>query len=356
MGITRETSRHRKRREMYLLLFFLISPAFGKPSNAPGDVEAEAAKHFSTLNKFNNETRSILNNTNLFDVVAQNLQEAEKKILEMNANLKLLETDEVKFEGKYFPTFNDAKSSLRQTRQSLRKLADRTVNDVEDMKIHLEALDKTDDPMELQFAMDRMKDLMVETLERLKEAEQKYNEALVSFENLNDSIKVHNIKLTKMVTKGTAEYEAWVEKCRGGVYGAAGGTTLTCIIADSLGALGICSAISAAGVGIAIAITEVKINEYTRTLEKMKKITDRMLQSGEEFDKSINEAIKNLSHEIDLIGQWSEAADNVSQNIQRYPATYLKKYKTLQRTFTNGINRLGNAAENFLAQPVDILD
>jgi len=341
---------------MYLLLFFLISPAFGKPSNAPGDVEAEAAKHFSTLNKFNNETGGILNNTNLFDVVVQNLQEAEKKILEMNAELKLLETDEVKFEGKYFPTFNEAKSSLRQTRQSLRRLARRTVNEVRDMKIHLEALDKTDDPMELQFAMDRMKDLMVETLERLEEAEQKYNEALESFENLNASIKVHNNKLTKMVTKGTAEYEAWVKNCRGGVYGAVATSTTACIIADALGALGICSAINAASIGTAIAITEVKIAEYSATLEKMKKITDRMLQSGKDFDKSIKEAITNLTHEIDLIGQWSEAAENVSLNIQRYPATYLKQYKTLQKTFTNGINDLGNVAENFLAQPVDILD
>jgi len=341
---------------MYLLLFFLISPAFGRPSNAPGDVEAEATKQFSTLSKFSNETGSVLNNTNLFDVVAQNLQEAEKKILEMNENLKLLETDEVKFEGKYFPTFNNAKSSLRQTRQALRKLASRTKNEVRDMKVHLEALDKTDDPIELQFAMDRMKDLMVETLERLEEAEQKYNDALESFENLNASIKVHNNKLTKMVTKGSAEYEEWVKKCRGGVYGAIATSTTACIIADALGALGICSAISGVSSGIATAVTEVKIAEYRATLEKMKDLTDRMLQSGKDFDKSINVAIKNLTHEIDIIGQWTEAADNVSQNIQRYPATYLKQYKTIQKTFTNGINDLGNVAKNFLAQPVDILD
>merc|ERR1712115_320399 len=128
-----------------------------------------------------------------------------------------------------------------------------------------------------------------------------------------------------------------------------------CVIADALGALGI-SAINAATIGTAIAVTEVKIAEYSATLEKMKDITDRMLQSGKDFDKSIKVAIKNLTHEIDIIGQWTEAAENVSLNIQRYPATYLKQYKTIQKTFTNGINDLGNVAKNFLDQPVDILD
>merc|ERR1712244_106164 len=109
-----------------------------------------------------------------------------------DAELQLLETEELHFEDNYFPAYNEAKRYLRETRQGLRKLADRTVTEVRDLKILLEDLDKTNDTVLLKASLDKMKELMIETLETLKEALEKYNSAVETFDNLNSSIATQN--------------------------------------------------------------------------------------------------------------------------------------------------------------------
>merc|ERR1719277_224666 len=103
---------------------------------------------------------------------------------------------------------------------------------------------------------------MIETLETLKDALGKYNSALETFENLNSSIEKQNRKLEKMVTKDSAEFKAWTEGMRGGIYGTIAGTTTGCIVADALGALGICSAINAIVSGSTAAAVETEITKY----------------------------------------------------------------------------------------------
>merc|ERR1712241_862548 len=350
--------KERERGEMYLLLqLLLISPAFGRPSSGSGQVEDYGwiDNPFNSLLSFNIEALEIIGNSQFIDKVVEALQEAEKKILAMNAQLGLLETEDIKFEDNYFQSFNRAKSYLRQTRQELRALADRTVKDVRDLKILLEDLDNSEDPVLLQVSIDKMKDLMVETLERLKAAREKYNLAVESFDNLNASIKVQNSKLKKMVDNGTAEYKAWTDKLRGGVYGALGGTTVSCIVADVMGGFGVCSAVNGLFIAGATAGIEVAISNYSDMLKKLKSITDEMLESGNNFDTAIKLAIEDLTVEIVLIVTWTSSAKVVERNIEKYPAPYLRKYKSIRQIFKNGLDDLNNVANKFLAQPVDIL-
>jgi len=339
----------------YLQLLLLISPAFGMPSSALVDVGKGIINQVDSLVGFTEETKAVFNNSELFEIISESLKEAEKNILEMDVELKLLETDELQFEDNYFPAYNEAKRYLRETRQGLRKLAQRTVKDVRDLKILLEDLDKSNDPVLLKASLDTMKDLMIETLETLNEALEKYNSALETFENLNSSIATQNRKLEKMVNKNSAEYNAWTEKLRASIYTTIAGTTVGCIVADALGALGICSAVNAAISGTTAAGIEAEIVKYGATLNKLKKITDRMLESGNNFDQSIKQAIDILTGEIDLINNWAESAEVVSKNIEKYPQQYLTKYISIRTVFINGLNDLNKSAEEFLDQPVDIL-
>merc|ERR1712203_848005 len=128
------------------------------------------------------------------------------------------ETEELQFEDNYFPAYNEAKRYLRETRQGLRKLAQRTVSEVRDLKILLEDLDKNEDLFLLQASLDKMKDFMIETLKTLKEALENYNSALESFDNLNSTIARHDRKLEEMTDRNSDEYEDWTEKVRGRVY------------------------------------------------------------------------------------------------------------------------------------------
>jgi len=196
---------------------------------------------------------------------------------------------------------------------------------------------------------------MIDTLETLKEALGKYNSALETFENLNSSIKTQNNKLGKLVDKNSDEYKAWRHKTRAGVYTTIGATTVGLIIADIFGCLGICSGVGIVVHGTAVGATEAEIAKYSAQLTHMKSITDRMLESGGKFDKTITEAIAILTDEIELINKWTNSAEKVNRNIDKYPLAYLKKYKSIRTAFVDGLDDLSTAAQDFLAQPVDIL-
>merc|ERR1712066_916462 len=142
MGLARETLRDI---EMYLHLLLLISPALGMPSSALIDVGKGIFDQLDSLPGFAEETKAIYNNSKLFETVAESLKEAEQAILQMDSELKLLESEEVQFEDNYFPAYNEAKQYLRESRQNLRKLADRTVKEVKALKTLLKELDENED-------------------------------------------------------------------------------------------------------------------------------------------------------------------------------------------------------------------
>merc|ERR1712079_973592 len=135
MGITSQIERG-ELSKMVILLILLLSPAFGRPSSDQ-DVGTQIDNQVDDIRHFSNETGKMLRNSSLTEEVIKMLLEAEQTILLMTAELKTLETEEMKFKDNYFPNFNKAKAYLGQTRQDLRKLADRTVKDVRDMMIML---------------------------------------------------------------------------------------------------------------------------------------------------------------------------------------------------------------------------
>merc|ERR1712004_610334 len=331
MGITSQTERG-ERREMIIFLILLVSPAFGRPSSDQ-DVGTQIDNQVDDIRHFSNETGKMLRNSSLTEEVIKMLLEAEQTILKMTAELKTLQTEEMKFKDNYFPKFNKAKAYLRRTRQDLRKLADRTVKDVRDMKVMLEAIDETTDSsaanLFLKISMNRMKDLMIETLETLKKAKGKYNSALETFDNLNTSIKKQNIQMNEFVTNSST----WIEKTREGLY----------------------SAVGAVASGSTAAATEKEVAIVIAKIEKLKFISDEMLRSGKNFDKAINVAIDLLENEIEIIGKWTQRAKIVSDNIEEYPVETLRLLKPFRTIFITGLDDLKKAAEEFLAQPKNIL-
>merc|ERR1712062_792366 len=336
MGSQYFTERGRDRREMYLLLILLVSPAFGRPSSDQ-DAGANNENHLNDMLLFSNETGKFLLNSSLTEEVIRVLLEAEQSINEMNAKLKTYELTATQFNDTYFPKFNKAKSYLRKSRRNLRKLAERTITDVRDLKIFLK----------------RMKDLMIETLETLKEAKGNYNSALETFDNLKQQVEGENRKLNKMLDKDSEEYKAWKEK----------------VVLASKGQLGV----------VVSEVSELfcsnKIEEYinnwicfpvnvivadaeaavARSAAELKKISDKMLESGYNFEQAINVAIAVLQNEIEIIGRWTQSAKTVSDNIEEYSVEVLRLLKPLRTIFVTGLDNLKKAAEDFLAQPKYIL-
>merc|ERR1711953_923908 len=109
----------KKREKEWRCIFYCSFFSFRRHSEGQAlvNLKLEVGSPINSIPSFNGEAKSILDDSGLIDMVVKSLQDAEKKILEMNAQLQLLETEEIKFEDNYFQSFNEAKSYLRQTRQ-----------------------------------------------------------------------------------------------------------------------------------------------------------------------------------------------------------------------------------------------
>jgi len=341
---------------MYLILILLISPAFGRPGSDQLDVGVEISNQLKSFINFNKETGEILDNSNLTEKVVESLLEAEQNLLELEVDLKTLQykVPELQIEGNYFPDYNKAKSYLRETRQELRELAYRTVIEVRDLKILLEDLDN--DPVLLKISLGKMKDLMIETLKTLKEVDEKYNKAVQTFKKLMSSIASKNDQLEKMLAKDSDDHRVWVATVTKAV-------TEACKNQTDKRVFGFLKKVDKEiGLGLDNLIerncparVEDEISKFEAELKNLKTIAERMLESGDNFDETMKEAIEILTGEIDQISSRTEIARDVSKNIDEYPEEYLREYQTVGADFINGLDDLKNASEKFLAQPKDIM-
>jgi len=94
---------------------------------------------------------------------------------------------------RYFEAFNEAKFYLKQTRQELRRLVYRTVNNRRNLVLLLDTLPGSVESSQvtlLKALLHTMKDLTIETHEKLEAANEKYNSVHIASQNLKDVFAV----------------------------------------------------------------------------------------------------------------------------------------------------------------------
>jgi len=344
MGSTSQRGR-RERREMYLLLILLVTPAFGRPSSDQ-DAGANIENQLDDILEFNSKTGNLLNNSNLFGKVSESLKNAQQNIIDMETELKTLalKFDSLREEKSFFPEFNKAKSSLRQTRQELRELAHRTVKEEKNVRSLLDALDndatsRSHKPILLKAAIGRMKLLMEETKEKLKAAKNKYEEATLAYTNLISSVKAQHDILgveARNIYEKFEEDKEYTEKVRS-----------NCKIASWF-TFGLCSLIHHF-------VNEVPLEEARVEVENLERRSQNLTERAKILNRDINEAIEIMDDEIELIDKWANSAEKMEKNIDDFPEESLREFEAYRLVFKLGLDDLKKAAENFLAQPILIL-
>merc|ERR1712241_1416693 len=265
----------------------------------------------------------LMNSSRLLGTDYGELREAEQNILEMETELNPLRND--------FNTFNEAKFSLRKTRQELRELARRTKTEVEVMNILLDNLDNSTHPVLLTATIDRMKILMIETKKKLEGAQDEYFSALEAFSSLTSSVE-----LTHQKVESYLEDKEYAEKVRS-----------DCKIASWF-TFGLCSLIHHF-------VNEVPLEEARVEVENLETMSEKLTERAKILNRDINEAIGIMDEEIKLIDKWANSAELVRKNIDEFPEETLRLYEPFRVVFKNGLDDLKKAAENFLAQPMHIL-
>merc|ERR1712024_317115 len=344
------------------------STAFGMPSSGQHDVGAKIANQLEIFNKFSNEAGELFVNSSLIEEVVESLLGAEENLLQMEVGLKSLkyEVTKLRIDGNYFSDFNKAKSYVRQTRQGFREFAYKAVIELQDLKILIQDVDKSQDSILLKISLGKMKDLMIKTLKTLKEAEENYKNAVKLFNVLNTSITSKHEELEKMLNRDSYEYKDWVkivtevetEVCQNRSKDTDDRfkqffKNAENAVKEAIKQVDVLKVINTGP--LCLDSVDEKVSDFGAELEKLKGITEGTLKKTKHFDENIMKAIDILTGEADHFETWTEEVKDVSQTIDNNSKEYLREYQTIGTAFIAGIDDLKLASEEFLAQPKEIL-
>merc|ERR1712038_1666492 len=387
-----ERGRQRERREMYFQIILLITPAFGMPSKA-ADVGGEVANKLQSFIDFSAETGDLLKNSDWIHEVFVSLENTEQNLLDLEVELKTMPYADMTglgFEGNLFPEYNEAKRYLRETGQKLREFAYKTVAEARDLKTLFEAFDESEDSVLLHIAIEKLTGFMSETLEKFEEANEKYRTAKNTFVDLKNFSTEAKEKVEELLNKDSAEHQHWVTVVRKAVREEGNvpeqvrnleakleeyRRQLRLEIEEAAKAKNekadtkiekteikktdaemkkeIDEKIQTALVkGINMIEERVKANieaaikRYNDKLENLKKLTDSILESGENFEETIDNAMNILTEKIAKITLSTESANLVSEN----KGKFLAKYEDISSDLTTELDDMKKSAETFLAK------
>merc|ERR1712004_925941 len=212
----------------------------------------------------------------------------------------------------YWNEYYPIRTNLRQTREQLRSLARKTVKFGEEMEVY-------------------------------------FNSALANDRKLK-------LAMNKLKSYDDATYKKWEAEIRGSVYGGTAAGTVACGLAGlaDIALLGVCSAIyNSVAWPAAVASVEITIAAYKAQFEEAQSLGVRLVRSFKELEGQLDQSIKFLEQEIDIINEWEEVVDNAENNIDSIP---LDEVPTLSQIFIGDIADLKRVAKKFLDRPFAIFE
>jgi len=351
---------------MYFHVLLFISPVFGMPSKT---------NELRSFIDFSKETGDLLDNSDWIKQVFDSLEKTEPNVLGLEVELKTLpyEVEGLGIEGNYFPAYNEAKRYLRETGQKLREFAYKTKAEVRDLKTLFAAADESNDSDLIRTVIDKMTGFMSDTLEKFRDANEKYKTAKKTFVDLKNLSTRSKDKVEKMLIEGSAEQEEWKKVVRDAVREEnnipeqAKQLKATIIaryeeiannkknspelraqieaLIEADGGASIDREVNAQIESKVEAKIEFAITGYNAKLIKLKEVTVNMLESGKSFEDTIDNAMNILGEKITKI---TDSANVFGEN--KDEEEILTKYQNIRTDLIQGLDDLKNSAETFLSE------
>jgi len=285
------------------------------------------------------------------------MKKAEERMLAITEKIGTLGVESTQLTKEAFDKYDTVKKSLRESRWTLRRLADKTRTACEELEGYLAGwdneVDNADKKEYLKLQLSIMGDLMKESLELLDKAEANYKQAISDIVTVNAKLRDFNSAVQKMLLTDSSEHKAWVEQLRAGAYTAAGSVTVGLIVADVLGCLGICSTVgNLISWGTTVAATEASIAAVTAELKELEDNVKAVVKDEIGVVKANTEKmIKLLEREVDIIGRWSNNAQNLDKKLDKIDLSKFEELPLYRGNFSKALARLRESAEEYLAQP-----
>merc|ERR1712157_46305 len=96
----------------------------------------------------------------------------------------------------------------------------------------------------------------------------------------------------------------------------------------------------------------IQIENFCEELADFKPKSERFLERTRILNQDIDVAIDLIAENLDHINTWVDSAEDVSENIEDYPAEYLEKYESSREAFKTGFVDLKKVAEQFLVDRI----
>lgn len=171
--------------------------------------------------------------------------------------------------------------------------------------------------------------------------------------DIESRMKSLSLNLEIRANENSDEYKSFADKVRTGTYGGCGGLAVGMIIADVLGCSGICSAsVTTTCIGAGVSTVEGILASYRNSIAEFLEKTNNIKESIGGMEKAVIEAVNVLEAELDIINEWAEISDNLSNRIEDYPLKVLQKFEVIRKIFLRNVIDLGEVAQKFLNQPV----
>jgi uncharacterized protein YukE len=234
-------------------------------------------------------------------------------------------------------------------------LAKRTVFAVEDLKAFSESVfndeiaeeDKKEYVKEQTFIM---KNIIKETGDKMEEIKNIYKEMKNKFSGIKSNLVQYKLAVSSLLHNSSNAAGTTSMKGRAAVYSSAAGTTIACIIADILGALGICSAINAAVVASAATSLEVTLANMRNNLETLQQNGERAINDVEDLLNAQEDVEEYFFEEKKNLEFWEVALDALEAKLSRSDKIFFKDLPTIRERYIQSLDELGNAAQNYLSQ------
>merc|ERR1711915_765026 len=106
--------------------------------------------------------------------------------------------------------------------------------------------------------------------------------------------------------------------------------------------------------GTAATLVSTRILKYLFELRKLEKLTDNVLVKGKQISNTLREANAFLNSERELIIEWTNNVETVTENIDSYPEEYSRKYAEIRSIFNDGLTDLQKTAQEFMNGGVSV--
>jgi len=269
----------------------------------------------------------------LFDEFKENLEKLNVEMQKLDEHIFL------KFQDEYFPMFYSTRSKLKEVRDTLRALAGWTISKTINVKKSFVLLDneiKKGELVSLGAAFKEMKSLMILSEKILNKAYDEFNLTIEAFEKLNKKIQIDNQFLKKLKDSESKEYKEWETSVRAIAFGPIATTSILDVFGtvDALGCFGFCPVFGNA------ATVESTINKYKAAFRKFEILTNNVLVKGKQISNTLREANAFLNSERELIIEWTNNVETVTENIDSNPEEYSRKYAEIRSIFNDGLDDL----------------